>query len=110
NGYTAEHVLIATVELPRGATEARTDRFIEAALTRLRSRRDVSAAGAGAMIPLMTRTAIAPFTLPDSVAGGKPTHGRALVYWITPGYAEALGLRLREGRFFVDGDRRAGSL
>lgn len=62
------------------------------------------------MIPLMTRTAIAPFTLPNSVAGGKPTHGRALVYWITPGFGEALGLRLREGRFFVDSDARAGRL
>jgi putative ABC transport system permease protein len=110
NGYTADRVLIASVELPRGATEARTDQFIEAALARLRARRDVSAAGAGAMIPLMIRTAIAPFTLPDSVAGGKPTHGRALVYWITPGYAEALGLRLREGRFFADADARAGTL
>jgi putative ABC transport system permease protein len=110
NGYTADGVLIASVELPRGATEARTDQVIEAALARLRARRDVSAAGAGAMIPLMMRTAIAPFTLPDSVAGGKPTHGRALVYWITPGYAEALGLRLREGRFFDDTDARAGTL
>ena len=36
NGYTAEHVLVASVELPRGATEARTDLFIEAALARLR--------------------------------------------------------------------------
>ena len=29
NGYTADGVLIASVELPRGATEARTDQFIE---------------------------------------------------------------------------------
>ena len=63
------------------------------------------------MIPLIEiRTAITGFTLPDSIAGGKPPQGRALVYWITPGYAEALGLRLREGRFFVDTDARAGSL
>jgi putative ABC transport system permease protein len=110
NGYTADRVLIASVELPGGATEARTDQFIEAALARLRARRDVSAAGAGAMIPLMIRTAIEPFTLPDFITGGKPTHGRALVYWITPGYAEALGLRLREGRFFADADARGGML
>jgi putative ABC transport system permease protein len=110
NGYTADGVLIASVELPRGATEARTDRFIEAALARLRARRGVSAAGAGAMIPLMIRTAMTGFTLPDSAAGGKPAQGRALVYWITPGYAEALGLRLREGRFFVETDARAGAL
>jgi ABC-type antimicrobial peptide transport system permease subunit len=29
---------------------------------------------------------------------------------VTPGYAEALGLRLRQGRFFVDADRTAGRL
>ena len=58
NGYTADGVLIASVELPRGATEARTDQFIERALARLRAMRGVSAAGAGAMIPLMRRTAV----------------------------------------------------
>ena len=110
NGYTADGVLIASVELPREATDARTDGFIDAALARLNAAPGVTASGAGAMIPLMSRTAIAPFTLPDSVAAGKPAHGRALVYWITPGYAEALGLRLREGRFFVAGDARAGRL
>jgi putative ABC transport system permease protein len=110
NGYVADGVLIASVELPRGVTEARTDHFIDTVLTRLRTMRGVSAAGAGAMIPLMRRTAIVPFTLPDRLTGGKPTHGRALVYWITPGYAEALGLRLREGRFFIADDVRASSL
>jgi hypothetical protein len=45
-----------------------------------------------------------------SVACGKPTRGRALLYWITPGCAEALGLRLRQGRFFEADDRRARTL
>ena len=110
NGYTADGVLIASVELPRDATEARTDQFIERALARLRAMPAVSAAGAAAMIPLMRQTAVEPFTLPESASGGKPTKGRALVYWITPGYAEAIGLRLREGRFFGDTDARAGTL
>jgi putative ABC transport system permease protein len=110
NGYSAERVLIASVELPRGATEARTDQVIDATLARLRSMRGVSAAGAGAMIPLMARTAATGFTLPEAVSGGKPRQGRALVYWVTPGYAEALGLRLRDGRFFEDRDGRGGTL
>jgi predicted permease len=110
NGYTANGVLIASIDLPPGATDARTDQFIEGALTRLRAMRGISTAGAGAMIPLMPRTAVTSFTLPEAVTGGKPTHGRTLVYWITPGYAEALGLRLRDGRFFVEADARAGNL
>jgi putative ABC transport system permease protein len=110
NGYTAERVLVATMELPERTTEGRTDEVIDAALARLRSSPGVAAAGAGAMIPLMARTAIVGFTVPQTVSGGKPRQGRALVYWVTPGYAEALGLRLRDGRFFQDGDARAGDL
>ncbi len=109
NGYTAERVLVATMELPERTTEGRTDEVIDAALARLRSSPGVAAAGAGAMIPLMARTAIVGFTVPQTVSGGKPRQGRALVYWVTPGYAEALGLRLRDGRFFQDGDARAGN-
>ena len=109
NGYTADGALIASVEL-LGATEARTDQFIEQALARLRAIPGVSAAGAGAMIPLMRQTAVTGFKVPESIARSKPTEGRALVYWVTPGYAESLGLRLQEGRFFVEGDERAGTL
>ena len=110
NGYTADGVLIARIELPRDASEARTDQFIERALARLRAIPGVSAAGAGAMIPLMRQTAVTGFKVPESIARSKPTEGRALVYWVTPGYAESLGLRLQEGRFFVESDERAATL
>jgi predicted permease len=110
NGYTAEGVLIAGVEMPPGATDGQTNHLIDGALARLRGLHGVSAAGAAAMIPLMRMSAIEPFALPDSIAGAKPARGRALVYWVTPGYAEALGLRLRQGRFFAEEDARRGSV
>jgi putative ABC transport system permease protein len=110
NGYRAEGVLVAAVELPGDTSEARTDEFIETTLRRLRTLPRVSAAGASAMIPLMPRTAVTGIALPQSIAGGKQTHGRALVYWITPGYAEAIGLRLKHGRFFERADVGAGRL
>ena len=109
-GYTADGVLIATVELPDGAPESRIDHLLDRALERLRAMPGVITAGAGAMIPLMRQTAMTSFRVPAAASGGKPAQGRALVYWVTPGYAEALGLRLREGRFFEAGDRRAGTL
>jgi len=109
-GYTADGVLVATVELPRGASDGRVDGLIDGALDRLRAMPGVIAAGAGAMIPLMKQTAMIGFSVPASAAAGKPTRGRALVYWITPGYAEALGLRLRQGRVFAAADRSAATL
>ena len=109
NGYTADGVLIASVELPAGAISGSDGSVHRVGARPTAHDAGVSAAGAGAMIPLMSRTAVARFTLPESISGGKPTQGRALVYWITPGYAEALGLRLREGRFFVDADAHAGT-
>jgi predicted permease len=109
-GYTPASVLVGAVELPAGATDARTDAFIAGALERVRQLPGVSAAGAGAMIPLTKQTAMAGFSVPAAIAGGKPTHGRARVYWVTPGYAEALGLRRVAGRFLADADRTAGTL
>ena len=69
-------------------------------LERLRNIAGVSAALAGNMAPFNGITAIAGFPIPPSVGGDKPKSARALQYRVTPGYAEALGLHLREGRFF----------
>jgi putative ABC transport system permease protein len=40
--------------------------------------------------------------------GGEPITVRALTYLVTAGYADALGLRLRQGRLFTDADQSAG--
>ena len=47
-------------------------------------------------------------TLPAAVGGGKPTSGRVLSYVVTPGYAEAMQLRLKDGRFFDERDTTSG--
>ena len=99
-GYAPDRVLTASIELPRGATAVRTEQFVDALLSRLRARPDVVSAGGGNMIPLMSRSAVGAFTLPAQIAGNKPASGRALIYTVTAGYMETLGIRLREGRLF----------
>jgi len=110
SGYTADGVLVASVDLARGAPDAQRDRFVEVTLGRLRGLESVSSAGAGEMIPLTRRSTIQGFSVPETLAGGKPTEGQALVYAITPGYADALRLRLRAGRFFNQTDGRPGEM
>jgi hypothetical protein len=107
-GYAADRVLTASIELPRDANAERTAQFIDAFLARLRARVDVVSAGGGNMIPLLRRSAVAPITLPPHIAGGKLASGRALIYSVTPGYIETLGIRLREGRLFTELDGREG--
>ena len=108
-GYTADHVLTARVLMPRGASPERTDQFIAGALAELRATAGIRAAGAGTMMPLMSMSAVTTFSLPADTGTRQPTQTRALSYTVTPGYAEALGLRLRDGRLFTDRDVAPGT-
>jgi putative ABC transport system permease protein len=107
-GYRPDHVLTATVQVPRSAPPERMSALIDRLLIRLRTSPGVTAAGAGNMMPLVRLTAITTFPVP-AVPGGIPAMTRSATYIVTPGYAEALGLRLRDGRFFTDADTRPGT-
>jgi hypothetical protein len=61
------------------------------------------------MMPLDRATQIAGFPAPWTPPGAEPRTARALTYLVTPGYAEALGLRLRGGRLFTDADDATGT-
>jgi predicted permease len=107
-GYTPHGVLTARVLMPRDASREHTAQFIARAVGEIRATPGVRAAGAGSMMPLQGATAVSTFTLPPDAGGGKPAQTRTLSYVITPGYAEALGLRLRAGRVFQAADVAAG--
>jgi putative ABC transport system permease protein len=104
-GYEADHVDVMRVQLPAGPDlDVRSHAFIARLLERVREIPGVTSAGAANMLPLVPITAITGVTLPAAVGGGKPTSGRVLSYVVTPGYAEALQLRLKDGRFFNERD------
>jgi putative ABC transport system permease protein len=106
-GYDATNVLAARVYLPGASRgQARSDALVPALLDRLRALPGVVAVGAGNMAPLGSSTYVAAFTLP--LPGRENVTTRALSYVVTPGYAEALGLRLRHGRFFTAQDETSG--
>ncbi|MEO8501722.1 MAG: FtsX-like permease family protein, partial [Vicinamibacteria bacterium] len=65
---------------------------------RLRALPGVLAAGASNMTPFGFRTAVASFDLPSAGAPEGKVKARATSYTATPGFAEALSLRLKEGR------------
>ena len=97
-GYDPTNVLTGRVYLSGpAATPERRQQIVEALVDRVRSSPGVVSAGAGSMAPLNSSTSISGFSFRPSGAG-EPVVARALHYVVTPGYAEALGLRKIEGR------------
>jgi len=110
-GFISERVATASLSLPRSryADDDARRRFTDEALRRVRAIPGVVAAGATNTIPFGG-------SYNDSVilAEGYPMKpGESLIspsaVDVTPGYFEAMGVKLREGRFFEDKDT-AGAL
>ena len=98
-GYESRNVLLARLDL--GGQERPLEKTLalsDEVLARVRSLPGVVSAGAGNMTPLDTSTAVASFELPMATAPEGKIRARATSYTMTPGFAEALSLRLKEGR------------
>ena len=113
-GYSPEAVTIATISMPRDSTRPRDApsvrgaAFVDAVLEQLRQQPAVAAAGAASSMPMVPITAVTSFPIEPTSGVGEPVMTRTVTYVVTPGYAEAVGLRLRAGRFFSAGDQRPG--
>lgn len=104
-GYDPAGVLTANLVPVGQDDEPRMTAVANAVLERVRAMPGVEAAGAGNMAPFAGSTAISGFTLPgETTADGQPVQARALSHWVTPGYFQALGMRLVDGRFPVAAD------
>ncbi|HTI36582.1 MAG TPA: ADOP family duplicated permease [Vicinamibacterales bacterium] len=103
-GYTPENVVIAQL-FPRPDVSRDTQvRLIDALMQRLRQDGRVSSAGIANMMPFSDSTIIAAFDMPPLPGMPGPIKAHSFFYRVTPGYAEALGLRLHAGRLLRDGD------
>jgi predicted permease len=106
-GYSAANVLTGRIYLAGAAsTPERRLELLPSLTGRLRATPGVAAAGIGNMAPLGESSFVSGFSFGTNAAG-QPVVARALQYVVTAGYAEALGLRLREGRLIQVSDEGA---
>ncbi len=104
-GYQPSGVLTADIVFPADAGSAthvmpRVDEILAA----IRGWPGVVAAGGSNMGPLVPISALQLLTLRETTADGQPIRARALSWAVTPGYMEALGMRLVAGRFLRPSD------
>jgi putative ABC transport system permease protein len=104
-GFRPNHVLTAGLALPRTFDWgfARRCEFFQTVLERVRTLPNVRSVGFTSVLPLQWKEAPAISFLPDGPANPAVSYS-ALDRVITPGYFEAMEIRLREGRFFDEHD------
>jgi predicted permease len=106
-GYDPSNVLTARVYVSGAAsTPERRAEIVRGLVQRLRSVPQVAAAGVGNMIPLGESSFVSGFGFGPNAAGERFV-ARALQYVVTDGYAEALGLKLKQGRLLQASDETA---
>ena len=103
-GYDPTGVLMAQVCFPESTPAVRRRQSIDDLLSRLKGTPGVIAAATGNMPPFAHAVSIAGAPLPWRGADGEPVTARVLFHAVSPGYAEALRLRLREGRWLEASD------
>jgi len=104
-GFQPSGVLTFDIVFPAEAnTGTHVMPRVEEILAGLRGLPGVVAAGGSNMGPLVPITALQMLTLRETTVDGQPITARALSWAVTPGYMEALGMRLVAGRFLQPAD------
>ena len=105
-GFNAEHVLAVDVSLPSWSYTKlpQKERFYENVLAQARTLPGVTAAGWISRLPLQGQENVDDINVPGRLAPG----GQAPVAnyrYVSPGYFQAMGIQLRQGRLIEAADR-----
>lgn len=105
-GFRPDHVLTFELALPSESyPRERSVPFIEQLLARLQERPDVDAVAFGHCAPVNGRCNGTRASFPDRPTAPNVSGPPVGVTWVSPGYFQALGIDVVQGRTFTDLDR-----
>jgi len=103
-GYDADHVLTARVDLPRRYDGPARAAFADRVVERIRSSPGVVHAAAGNALPFMSAGGTFGFKMPSPTNPSVTLQAQTLTRVVSPGYFQAMRLRLAAGRLLADAD------
>jgi len=104
-GYDPANVLTAGLPMPDGSfTTERRAQLLTALVERLRGQPGVRFAAVSGVLPLTRLESMMGFAMPARDGSSDTVQVQAMVRMVSPGYFDALGIRILEGRGFADTD------
>ncbi|MGH9940601.1 MAG: ABC transporter permease [Blastocatellia bacterium] len=106
-GYRAENLLTAQITLPpRYDERSRRAQFYQQILQRIAALPGVSAVGATSLLPLTRKNMAGWLRVENRAPQKERREPPVFIGAVNPGYFRAMGIGLRAGRLFNDGDRQ----
>ncbi|MBI4891543.1 MAG: ABC transporter permease [Acidobacteria bacterium] len=107
-GFQPDHASVLTIEIPDAGNRPRRTAYLQTILNEIRALPGVQSAGVADMLPLGRNRSWGIFPLGKTYP--KDADASAVTRIVTPGYLQALGVRLTRGRDFTwnDDDARPG--
>jgi predicted permease len=103
-GYDPRNLLTARIPLPAGFSIERRVQLLEAIIARLRAMPGVTAAAFSNALPLLSAGGFRPLRMPSLADPSSQVEGSAIQRVVSPGYFQALGIRMVAGRLLTDAD------
>ena len=109
-GYDPSNLLTATIPFPQAYSVERREQAVMRVLQRLQDRPGLTNVAVGTGLPFVSSGGFSAFSFASPLRGGERVDVETIRRVVSPGYFEALGIRLRAGRALTDADTEAAPL